>query len=892
MSANNTEDIYWLTPIQETFFLQDKDKAENESHCRQLSFRIEGELDVARLERAWQRVVRRHPVLRTMFLWKRVEQPLQVVRREVEASFEKCDWSGFGSASESDERLQSFLRAERDKGFDVSKAPLLRVVICRHSDASHQFVLSYHQLVIDGQGVAVVVRELFAEYTGVRANGHATAPSFGQYVAWLREQEDDSARDYWRALLSGATFPTSFGVDRISTVFPEPEAGRSLGRSLPASTTARLRAVVEAKGLTLEALVAGGWVVLLSRYSREDDVVFGVNVARPSAGLQRAGLVVGPLSNTLPVRARVDREGSLFALLESLQAQLANLDRYGYTSPAHIRDWNELPQHAALFESELAFGDEPLTASALSLNGTPHISDVRFDVEPKAPLSLRVHSGTELGIHINYDTSRFHTETVARLATHLCNLLEAVAANPAQRLSELSMLGDAERRTLLDEWNETATDYPRSTCVHKLFEAQAELTPNAIAAIYDDGQLTYEELNSRANKLAHHLMKLGVGPETPVGVCLERSVEMVVALLGILKAGGAYLPLDTSYPIERLSFMIEDSCLPVLVTQETLVDTLPAVTGFFVCVDDASEAALISAESDQNLGVELSADNLAYIIYTSGSTGIPKGISITHRGVVRLVCGTDYIRIRPDDRIAQASNASFDAATFELWGALLHGATIIGISKDVSLSPRAFANRLRDQEVTILFLTTALFNQMVIESPVCFAGLRYLLFGGEAVEPKWVRQVLKQGAPEHFLHVYGPTESTTYATYHHFSEVHDEATTIPIGVPLANTTVYLLDKNLDVVPVGVPGELFVGGDGLARDYLKRPELTAEKFIPNPFGRAGERLYRTGDLACYMPDGSMVFIGRADYQVKVRGFRIELEEIEAVLSGYPSVTRLW
>jgi amino acid adenylation domain-containing protein len=382
-------------------------------------------------------------------------------------------------------------------------------------------------------------------------------------------------------------------------------------------------------------------------------------------------------------------------------------------------------------------------------------------------------------------------------------------------------------------------------------------------------------------------MKLGVGPETPVGVCLERSVEMVVALLGILKAGGAYLPLDTSYPIERLAFMIEDSRLSVLVTQETLIDTLPAVA-FFVCIDDASEAALISAESDQNPSFELSADNLAYIIYTSGSTGMPKGISITHRGVVRLVCNTNYIRIRPDDRIAQASNASFDAATFELWGALLHGATIIGISKDVSLSPRAFANRLRDQEVTILFLTTALFNQMVIESPVCFAGLRYLLFGGEAVEPKWVRQVLKQGAPDHFLHVYGPTESTTYATYHHFSEVHDQARTIPIGIPLANTTVYLLDKNLDVVPVGVPGELFVGGDGLARDYLKRPELTAEKFIPNPFGRAGERLYRTGDLACYLPDGSIVFIGRADYQVKVRGFRIELEEIEAVLSRYPSV----
>src|ERR1051325_3432782 len=368
---------------------------------------------------------------------------------------------------------------------------------------------------------------------------------------------------------------------------------------------------------------------------------------------------------------------------------------------------------------------------------------------------------------------------------------------------------------------------------------------------------------------------------------LEKSAGMVVSLLAILKASGAYVPLDPSYPLERLDFMLQDARLSVLITESSLLDNLPTFFGQVVCLD--SDAELIEGASEENPASVVTGENLAYIIYTSGSTGLPKGISITHRAVVRLVLDTNYIHIQPTDRIAQGSSATFDAATFELWGALLNGAQLVGISREVALSPADLAAEIRSREISILFLTTALFNQIAIAAPQAFSALRELLFGGEAVEPKWGRRVLAEGRPERLLHVYGPTESTTYATWHEVEEVAPDATTIPIGGPLANTQAYVLDKNFEPVPVRVPGELFIGGDGLARGYLQRPALTAEKFVPHPFSSEhGARLYRTGDLVRRLPDGQIEFLGRADNQVKVRGFRIELEEIEAVLRAHPSV----
>ena len=437
------------------------------------------------------------------------------------------------------------------------------------------------------------------------------------------------------------------------------------------------------------------------------------------------------------------------------------------------------------------------------------------------------------------------------------------------------------------QWNDTATEYPRAQTISELFEAQAALTPDAVALRYPDAELSYAELNRRANRLAHYLRSVGVTAETCVGICLERSAELIVALLATLKAGGVYLPLDPEQPLERLAFMLDDAQAPVVITREAELERMPAHWGQVICLD--SDAAAIAQESAVNPVSLVTAENLAYVNYTSGSTGQPKGIGIPHRAVVRLVRQTNYIQFASADVVAQVATPSFDAATFEIWGALLNGARLVGFPKDILLAPPVFAAQLREQGVSVLFLTTALFNQIAQVTPDAFASLRYLLFGGDAAAPRWVREVLLSNAPAHLLNAYGPTESTTFAAWHEVSSLAADAAVVPIGRPLSNTELYLLDENLRPVPAGVVGELHIGGDGLARAYLNRPTLTAEKFIPHPFSQtAGARLYKTGDWARYNDEGHFEFLGRRDQQVKLRGYRIELGEIETILRQHAAV----
>ncbi|MFP5287287.1 MAG: amino acid adenylation domain-containing protein, partial [Thermoanaerobaculia bacterium] len=442
-----------------------------------------------------------------------------------------------------------------------------------------------------------------------------------------------------------------------------------------------------------------------------------------------------------------------------------------------------------------------------------------------------------------------------------------------------------EEALQLAGWNATSRDYPQAT-VHELFARQAERAPGAVAVTFGDQELTYGELDLRSRRLARRLRLQGVGSGSLVGLCTERSAEMVVGMLGILAAGGAYVPLDPSYPEERLAFMLEDTGAGVPVAQEHLAGRLPAREGLRVEILDREEDAHGPLElASLSSGVS-SPGAPAYVIYTSGSTGRPKGVVVPHRAIVRLVRETDYVQLGPDDRVAQAANSSFDATTFEVWGALLNGGRLVGIEREVALAPRDLVSALDRGGVTALFLTPALFNQIAREEPGGFAGLRYVLFGGELVDPAAVLAVLRAGPPEHLLHVYGPTEATTFASWHPVESVVP-GTTVPIGRPLANGTLDVLDRGLGPVPVGVPGELYVGGDGLAHGYHARPDLTAERFVPHPLpSTPGARLYRTGDLVRRRADGAVEFLGRLDHQVKIRGFRVEPGEIEAALMELP------
>ncbi|MFW6359360.1 MAG: non-ribosomal peptide synthetase [Chroococcales cyanobacterium] len=536
---------------------------------------------------------------------------------------------------------------------------------------------------------------------------------------------------------------------------------------------------------------------------------------------------------------------------------------------------------------------------------------------------------------IVYNTDLFDSSAIALLRQHFQTLLEGIVANPNTPLFQLPLLTLKEEQALLQRWGENESNYPAEVCIHELFEAQVKRQPTAIALSFKTQQFTYEQLNQGSNQLARYLQRLGVenhlleDPPLPplkrgenveisslkkegdggfpssqmaVGICLDQSAEAIAAMLAVLKAGGIYVPLNPNYPVERLHFMIEDAGIGVVITRSEFADLFPNTQ--VICLEEDWDA--IAQESNENLSSSVPSNGLAYIIYTSGSTGIPKGVMVPHRAVNRLVLNTNYIQIEASDRIAQVANLAFDAATFEIWGALLNGAQLMGIDREITLSPTDFVRELQQQEISILFLTTALLNQTVSQIPNGLRSLKYLLFGGEMVNVDRVRSLLKEGKPQHLIHVYGPTENTTFSTWYEVQEIPENATTIPIGQAIANTQVYLLDENLHPVPPGVSGEIYLGGDGLANGYLNRAELTAEKFIDSPFldnrlhpqkfslfkGGRGDplssKLYKTGDRALYRPNGNIEFLGRTDSQIKLRGFRVELGEIETAIAQYSPI----
>ncbi|MDQ3958469.1 MAG: amino acid adenylation domain-containing protein, partial [Actinomycetota bacterium] len=486
-----------------------------------------------------------------------------------------------------------------------------------------------------------------------------------------------------------------------------------------------------------------------------------------------------------------------------------------------------------------------------------------------------------------YNADLFDEATMERLLRHYRNVLAEVTADAGTPLGRVALLDDDELRTLVEGFNPQPSPYPSEARVQEVLERLAAERPDAVAVVYEDGTLTYGELNARANALARHLVDSGVERGDLVAVALDRGPELVTALLAVLKTGAAYLPIDPEHPRRRTSFMMDDAEARILLTSDDLAGTFDAGPARVVSL--GGDAAAIAALSQDDLGLAGDSEDVAYAIYTSGSTGTPKGICIPHRAITRLVLDTDYVKLGPDSVVAQASNASFDAATFEIWGPLLNGGRLVGIPKDVLLDARRLRAALERHDVGVMFVTTALFNQLVAEDPSLFSVLDTLLFGGEAVDPGMVRRCVEEGPPRELLHVYGPTESTTFTTWHRVESVPDGSATIPIGRPLANTRVHILDPAMNPVPAGVTGEIHIGGAGLATGYLNRPELTKERFVPDPLsGGPSALLYRTGDLARYLPSGEIEFLGRIDSQVKIRGFRVELGEIETVMAEHPAV----
>jgi amino acid adenylation domain-containing protein len=851
-----------------------------------IALRLSGPLDVAALRKTLDAIVARHEILRTTFA--AVDGvPAQIIGGERPVELRVTDVSRVPTPE-----VEKLLREESSRPFDLSSDTPLRAALLKLGAEEHILLLGLHHIASDGWSMGVLYRELSVLYEAFYRGEVPSLPELPiQYVdyavwqrQWLQGEVLEKQLSYWKQQLSGVA------VLDLPTDGPRPAAqtfrGARKSAVFPKALCDELKALSRREGATLFMTLLAAFQTLLHRYTEQDDIVIG----SPIAGRNRAEVeeLIGLFINTLVFRGDLSGDPSFRELLA--RARNTALDAYEHQDLPFEKLVEELNPNRDLSRSPLfqvMFAFQTMPGNLLALPGLG-VSPVELGGETaKFDLTLSVREAAgALTATVEYSTDLFEPATVRRMLERFQILLEGVVANPEQRLSRLPILTEAERREILVDWNDTARDYPKDQCVQEFFERQVERAPDAVAVSFDKKQLTYRELNRRANQLAHYLRKLGVEPETRVAVYMERSLEMVVGLLGILKAGATYVPLDVDYPNERVSFMLGDSQTKFLLTQKQFSDKLPEWRGKIVCLDP--DWKTFSREPDDNPASGTTAENLAYVIYTSGSTGTPKGVAIPHRAIARLVINSDYVSVTPDDVVAQASNCSFDAATFEIWGALLNGARLVGVKSDVVLSPKEFAAQIDQQQISILFLTTALFNEMARQVPAAFKNMRHLLFGGEAVDPHWVREVLQHGPPERLLHVYGPTETTTFASAHLVKSAGAGAT-IPIGRPIANTEIYLLDRHLNPVPIGVPGEIYIGGDGLARCYLNNPELTAEKFIPHPFGDDPKaRLYKTGDLARHLPDGAIEFLGRVDNQVKIRGFRIEPGEIEAVLGQHPGV----
>jgi len=852
--------------------------------------RLRGPLHVQALSEALNAVVARHEALRTTFHLQG-EEPVQAVAERGTVALPLLDLAGLPD-TEREGRLDDTLRAEARRPFDLSRDMMLRALLVRLAADDHVLLVTLHHIAADGWSLEVLTRELSELYSAHVEGRPAALPplpiQYGDYAIWQRAELTSEAfrtqLAYWTAHLAGMP-PTL----QLPTARPRPSVqtyrGAQQTRVLSPTLGAGLDALSRRERVTLFITLLTAFLTLLQRYAGTDDVVVGT----PVAGRRRVETepLIGFFVNTLPLRTDLSGDPTFHeALARVRDVALGAFDHQDLPfdklveelRPERSLSWTPLVQVMFTVDGE--------RQAALELPGLA-VNSLSIDLDvAKFDLTAVVRDEPQgLRITLDYNADLYDEGMIRRMLGHYETLLQGVVANPEERLSELPLLADAERHQLVVERNATRVPFPQEESIASLFEAKAARTPEAVAVIYEGESLTYQELNRRANQLAHYLRRLGVRPEVAVGICLEPSLELIVGLLGILKAGGAYVPLDPAYPKERLAFMQEDAQVTALVTRRELAERLPAVTVPLVLLD-ASPAA---GEAADDPPCSTNGEHLAYLMYTSGSTGRPKAVAVPHRAISRLVLHTNYVTITSADVVAQASNASFDAATFEIWGALLNGARLVVIPRDVVLSPTAFHAALDRHGVTILFLTTALFNLMARELPSTFRRLRTLLFGGETAEPRWVAEVLARGAPERLLHVYGPTEATTFACWYRVENVPEGATTIPIGGPISNTEVYVLDRRHRPVPIGVPGELHIGGPGVARGYHRRADLTAEKFIPDPFRDVpGARLYKTGDLVRYLADGTIEFLGRLDAQVKIRGHRIEPGEIEAALRLHPAV----
>ncbi|WP_041231847.1 non-ribosomal peptide synthetase [Crocosphaera subtropica] len=895
MNAKTVEAIYPLSPMQQGMLFHSLLAPESGAYIVQMTYEIKGALKVIAFERAWQQLAVRHPIFRTAFVWENIEKPLQVVGRQVKLPVEQLNWETL-SITQQSEKLTELLQQQRQQGFKLSHAPLMRVTLIKLGIDYYQVIWTYHHLLLDGWSVSCLFKEFLTYYQGFcfkKIINLDTPPPYRDYIAWLQKQDGSKAEKFWKTTLKGFIAPTPLGIGQSRESFRKaPSRYDEQEKQLSLELTTALQLLAKQQQLTLNTLVQGAFSLLLSRYSGESDIVFGATVSGRPPDLRDAESMIGLFINTLPVRVKVNPQESLISWLKQLQTQQIEQQQYEYSPLLDIHRGSEVPGHFPLFESLVIFENYPVESTLKqSLQGL-EIDNINTTEQTNYPLTLYAAVTSQLSLRILYDSDRFSSSSINRLLGHLETVLTSISKDIKQQLCQISLLTSSEQKELFIQGRREQGAGSREIYIHQLFETQVKKSPNKIAVIFNNESLTYQQLNQKANQLAHYLQRLGVKPETLVGICLDPSLDMVISLLAILKAGGAYLPLDPNYPEQRLDFMIKDSGIDYLIKGSegdfvVLRSGVRNSESVKYLIDINKVQGEINQEKKTNLDVDINLDNLAYIIYTSGSTGIPKGVQIPHRALSNfLVSMSEKPGLTDDDTLLSVTTLSFDIAALELYLPLIVGAKLVLVPRTVAQDGVTLGQQLESHQVTVMQGTPATWKLLLASG---WEGKKDLTIfcGGEALDPS-LGQHLQQKSRT-VWNLYGPTETTIWSSVYQVT-----SDKVRLGKPINNTQFYVLDKDYNQVPIGVPGELYIGGMGVARGYLNRPKLTAERFMaipPTPLergGKAGSRLYKTGDLVKYGEDGEIEYLGRTDYQLKLRGFRLELGEIETILLTHPQV----
>ncbi len=883
----DTDDVYGLSPLQEGMLVHTLQDPGVGMYINQAVYVLHG-IDLDALRGAWEAVVNRHSILRSSFHWENREAPEQVVHRAVTLPFAFFDYENL-RPNELEAQLREFLREDRMRGFDLTAPPLVRLTVFRTGPERYLTVLTHHHIVLDGWSSPILLHEMRTFYDANLRLENVELPEprpYREYIDWLQKQDPLRTEEFWRSYLGYRRAPTPLPADRGIAHSKGRIHFGSWALTLDADKTAALQSAAKLFHVTLNNLVHGAWAILLSRYSGEEEVLFGVLVSGRPPSLKGVESMVGMFLNTVPLKVSV-RDGENFPdWIRAAALTMSELKEYEHSSLLKVQEWSDLPPGTPLFGSIVASKDtvEPMTGGGGATEG----KGIASTVQQNYPLHLDLATtGGKLTLNLTYDARRFANSSMTRLMEQLGSLLEGMSDGTPKNVGDLALMREQERHRILVEWNRTDRPIPDTANLATVFEGSAARFPDSDAVISAGERLSYRDLNAAANRLAHHLRSTGISKGSLVGLSVPRSTDMAVALLAVLKSGAAYVPLDPRYPKERLRFMLEDSGARHVLTVSSFADTFAGIAADTLCLDDDADRPW-ELESPDNLAPVSEGDDLAYILYTSGSTGTPKGVAIPHSVSVNRLF-TEHDPVQPGENFCAKTSLSFVDSIWELFSAWCHGAKVTLIADDDLLDPERLVAALAASEATRIVLVPSLLRNLLEADLPLDERLPHLLHwisSGEPLTPDLCR-LFSQKLPGRILtNLYGTSE--VWDATRCDSRDRPPGEPLPIGKPMGNVRTFILDPDLRPVPVGVPGELFVGGKGLALGYWNRPDLTAEKFITDPFSSDGGRLYRTGDLVRWLPDGNIEHLGRLDQQFKLRGFRIEAGEIETVLRRHPGI----